>query len=63
MCMGIIQKIKDFMEASRRVLVLAKKPDWKEFSTMAKVTAIGIVIIGVIGFIVIFFFTFTAIGS
>lgn len=60
--MGIISSIKEFAESSRKVLILAKKPDFREYSAMAKVTAIGIVLIGLIGVIVFFVFTYTAIG-
>lgn len=55
--MNPIQSLKDFMESSRRVLVIAKKPDWKEYSAMIKVTGLGIAIIAVIGYIVLLIFT------
>jgi protein transport protein SEC61 subunit gamma-like protein len=35
-----------------RVWRLMKKPDKKEFSTIAKVSAIGLALIGVIGFLI-----------
>jgi len=34
-----------------RVLRIAEKPDWEEFSMSAKVTGAGIIIIGIIGFV------------
>lgn len=47
-----IKKIKAFLEQSKRILVLSKKPDSKEFRSIAKITGIGIILIGVIGFII-----------
>jgi len=38
-----------------RVLKLAKKPGRKEYSLTSKVTALGIVLIGVIGYVLKFF--------
>jgi protein transport protein SEC61 subunit gamma-like protein len=36
----------------RRVLLVANKPDKNEFTQSAKITGLGFVVIGVIGFIV-----------
>jgi protein translocase SEC61 complex gamma subunit len=44
-------KIRERLENYRRVLQIAKKPDSEEFKTTAKICAIGIGIIGVIGFV------------
>ncbi|MCQ2976930.1 MAG: protein translocase SEC61 complex subunit gamma [archaeon] len=46
---------KDFGKQCKRVLKVAKKPDTKEFLDFSKVTALGIVIIGVIGFVITLF--------
>lgn len=45
-------KIKSFIQESIRVLKVTKKPDAIEFKTIVKVSAIGILIIGSIGFVV-----------
>jgi len=45
-------KIKEFFESSKRILLISKKPSNKEFWAMAKVVGLGMIIIGVIGFIV-----------
>jgi protein transport protein SEC61 subunit gamma-like protein len=45
---AIEQKIGEY----RRILTLTKRPTREEFSTIAKVAAIGIVIIGVAGFLI-----------
>jgi protein transport protein SEC61 subunit gamma-like protein len=58
MALKIMEKLKAFIANSRRVLVIAKKPDRKEFETMAKVTGIGILIIGIIGYVIYLIFAF-----
>lgn len=45
-------RLKAFIKESGRVLRITKKPSKDEFLTILKVTAIGTVIIGLIGFIV-----------
>lgn len=46
------ESIYGFLKQCERVLRVAKKPDNEEYKTVAKVTGIGIIIIGVIGFII-----------
>ena len=43
---------KDFGKQCKRVLKVAKKPDRKEFFDFSKVTALGIIIIGIVGFVI-----------
>lgn len=50
----MFKKIKDFFVSSKRILLISKKPTPKEFWSMAKVIGLGMVVIGVIGFIVRF---------
>ena len=45
-------KIKSFVGECIRVLKVTKKPDAFEFKTIVKVSGLGILIIGLIGFIV-----------
>ncbi|MBI2647078.1 protein translocase SEC61 complex subunit gamma [Candidatus Woesearchaeota archaeon] len=45
-------KIKSFIQESIRVLKITKKPDSVEFKTIVKVSGLGILIIGLIGFVV-----------
>lgn len=45
------QKLKEFVSESARVLRVTKKPTKEEFWTIAKVSGIGILIIGLLGFI------------
>lgn len=44
--------IKQFIERCRRVLAIATKPTKDEFKTATKITSLGLLIIGIIGFIV-----------
>jgi len=44
--------ISQFLRQCRRVLYVSKRPDGDEYVNVAKVTGIGIIIIGVIGFII-----------
>jgi protein transport protein SEC61 subunit gamma-like protein len=41
-----------FLRESRRVITVAKKPDKEEFLQVAKVAGIGILLIGVVGFVI-----------
>jgi len=45
-------KIKYFIGECLRVLKITKKPDAIEFKTIVKVSGIGILVIGLIGFVV-----------
>jgi len=44
-------KVKTFILESRRVLAVTRKPSKEEFNTIVKVTGIGIILIGMIGFL------------
>lgn len=45
-------KLKRFFKKCKRVWLVLKKPTKEEFQTTAKVSAIGIVILGAIGFLI-----------
>jgi len=45
-------KLKKFMNECARVLKVTKKPDKIEFQTTVKVSGIGILIIGFMGFVI-----------
>ena len=44
-------ELMDKLREYRRVLKISEKPDREEFEMSAKVTGVGIIIIGLIGFI------------
>lgn len=46
------QKLKSFILQSIRVWRILKKPSGREFSTVAKVSALGILVLGLVGFII-----------
>jgi protein transport protein SEC61 subunit gamma and related proteins len=53
--MKIIQNLKSFLIKSKRVWISLKKPTRKEYEQIAKISAIGIVLLGVLGFIISIF--------
>ena len=52
MRLNIIQRIRDY----RRILIVARKPTKDEFFTAAKVSSIGILIVGALGFLIFLLF-------
>lgn len=44
--------LREFLHQAKRVLHVARKPDREEYLNVTKITGIGIVIIGTIGFII-----------
>jgi protein transport protein SEC61 subunit gamma and related proteins len=49
--MGGTENLGRFYTESRRVLRVTRKPKWEEFKTLMKITGLGIIAIGLIGFI------------
>ena len=49
---GTIFKLKRFFIECKRVLKVTKKPDAMEYKTVVKVSGLGILLIGLIGFII-----------
>ncbi|MBT3984979.1 protein translocase SEC61 complex subunit gamma [archaeon] len=45
-------KLKSFIIECKRVLQVTKKPTMPEFKAIVKVTALGMLVIGLIGFII-----------
>lgn len=46
--------LKEFLHRVKRVLQVARKPDKEEYLNVAKITAIGLTIIGSVGYIIQF---------
>lgn len=44
--------LRKFLYECKRVLQVARKPDKDEYWTVAKVTGLGVIIIGVLGFVI-----------
>lgn len=49
---SLMNSFKNFIASSRRILNISQKPTKKEFWFMAKIIALGMVIIGIIGYLV-----------
>ena len=47
-----VNTLKAFIAKSKRVWMALKKPSRKEFESVAKISAIGILILGVLGFLI-----------
>ncbi len=47
-------KLKSFILECKRVLRVTKKPDKQEFATIVKISALGMGIIGIVGFLIHF---------
>ncbi|MEK6863578.1 MAG: protein translocase SEC61 complex subunit gamma [Nanoarchaeota archaeon] len=45
-------KLKRFIKETLRVLRITKKPNKEEYKSIVKITALGIAVIGLIGFII-----------
>ncbi len=47
-----MSKLSKFIGSSKRILSISQKPGKKEFWMMAKVIGLGIIVIGIIGYII-----------
>jgi protein transport protein SEC61 subunit gamma and related proteins len=59
----VIGKLKPFFQQCVRVWHLLRKPDKKEYTTIAKVSAIGLGLIGAIGFVIAVLMIFLKFGQ
>lgn len=55
---GILDKIKDFLKNAARVMRVATKPSSEEFLASSKITGLGIILVGTIGFLMFLVFQF-----
>ena len=51
--MNVQESFIKFIKDSKRVLKVSRKPDLPEYKELAKVVSIGVLIIGVIGFVIV----------
>ena len=61
--MALRDKIRSFLEDSRRIFTVSRKPDWSEYIAIIKITGLGIILIAIVGYIIILIFTITGLGS
>ena len=51
--MNVQESVNKFIKDSKRVLKVSRKPDMPEYLDLAKISAIGVAIIGVVGFVIV----------
>ena len=51
--MNVEETFNQFIKDSKRVLKVARKPDMPEYIELAKISALGVAIIGAIGFVIV----------
>ena len=51
--MNVQEDFNKFIKDAKRVLKVSRKPDKEEYFDFAKITALGILVIGVIGFVIV----------
>ncbi len=61
--MNPLKALGEFWESAKRVLIVSKKPDGKEYTTLLKITGLGILLIGFIGYVIYLIFTITGLGT
>ncbi|AEH25471.1 protein translocase SEC61 complex subunit gamma [Pyrococcus yayanosii] len=47
-----LDRVREFLKESKRVFLVTKKPSWKEYKMAAKITGLGILLIGIIGMLI-----------
>ncbi|MCQ2970351.1 protein transport protein SEC61 subunit gamma [Methanobrevibacter gottschalkii] len=51
--MNVQENFNKFIKDSKRVLKVAKKPDGAEYRELAKISVLGVAVIGVVGFVIV----------
>jgi len=51
--MNVQEDFNKFIKDAKRVLKVSRKPDGKEYVDLAKISALGVVVIGGIGYIIV----------
>ena len=54
--------IGDFIDSSRRIFTVSRKPTWEEYRVMLQVTGVGIIVIGVVGYAIALVFKGLSLG-
>ncbi|MEB2792663.1 MAG: protein translocase SEC61 complex subunit gamma [Caldisphaeraceae archaeon] len=50
--MSINEKIREYISAWKRIILLSKRPDEEEFNLLTKLNFLGFIIVGAIGYII-----------
>ncbi len=56
----MLKRVKSFLNQSKRIMTIASKPDKQEYRDYSKVIALGVLVLGVFGFIIYTIFTLLA---
>jgi protein transport protein SEC61 subunit gamma-like protein len=59
---GIVSKMKNRLKQYRRTIEVSRKPDKDEFTASSKITGLGILLLGAIGFILFLAYHIILIG-
>ena len=51
--MNVQESFNKFMKDAKRVLKVSRKPDGSEYWDLAKISALGVVVVGGIGYIIV----------
>lgn len=60
--MNVNEMIGNFIADAKRILIVSKKPTMEEYKRMALIVALGMVLIGIIAFIIYLIFNVSGIG-
>jgi len=52
MKISLFNRLKEFLRKSKRVFLVTKKPTRKEYFIVIKITGLGILLIGLLGFVI-----------
>ncbi|AFZ70280.1 protein translocase SEC61 complex gamma subunit, archaeal and eukaryotic [Caldisphaera lagunensis DSM 15908] len=50
--MAALEKIKEYLSAWKRIILLSRRPDEEEFNLLTRLSLLGFVIVGAIGYII-----------
>ena len=51
--MNVQESVDKFIKDSKRVLKVSRKPDKEEYFELAKISALGVLVVGAIGFVIV----------
>ena len=60
--MNVIELVGKFFMDSKRIFRVSRKPSKEEYKRMALIIGLGIIIIGIIGFLIQLFFELVGLG-
>ena len=62
MQLNVKENLGRFIEDSKRIFIVSKKPTKEEYKRMSLIVALGIVLIGTIGYAIYLIFALTGLG-